>query len=218
MRFAFLAAAVLLGGAGAADAGPRVRSYITMNGGVGILTGNVDGDVLDSRATGLVELGIGYQVADRSLVEFTYGWMGQHQQEGLIEPLPAEGTLWPEEVRAFRVSLNSLLWRWHFAPSGQRTGYLKPAFSLGAGFYQVSRLLRSVASVPPFDTSQLVPVLEVGAAALVVFSRNSMGYVGARFTVTDREPIVDATDHLDGFGLLLGFRAFLPSPREAAEP
>lgn len=218
MRFVRLATLFLCVGFSTGHAGPRVRSYLTLNGGAGILTGNVEGDVIDSRAMGLFEIGVGYQINDRSLVEFTYGFMGQHQQAGPIDPLPIGEPLRPDAELAFRVTLNSLLLRWQFAPSGQRTGYFKPAFSLGAGYYQVTSLLRPVGGVPPFDTSQLLPALEVGAAALFVFSRNSMGYVGARFAVTDREPIVDDTDHLDGFALLLGFRVFLPSPRDVAEP
>ena len=128
--------------------------------------------------------------------------------------LPAEAGLTPSE-RAFSVTVNDLMIRTRWARSGHRTGYFKPEASLGIGAYQVTRLLRNPPAIPPEDTSQLLAAVELGAAALFVFSQNFIGIIGSRFTVMEREAIVDSIDHFDGFALTLGFRIFLPSPADA---
>jgi hypothetical protein len=194
------------------------KSCLTMAGGAKIFTGNVSGDVMDSRSTGHVEIGIGVQLAAPWMVEFAYGWEGTFVQDPPIWSLPF-GQMPPADTeRAYQVGLNPLMMRLRYAPSGLRTGYLKPEFSVGAGWVLVTRLLTNYPTYPAEESSQMVAAGEVGAAGLVVFSKNFMGTVGARFTVTERRGIVDDTDHLDGFSFLIGFRTFLPSPRDAAEP
>jgi len=191
------------------------RSYLTLSGGVDHFTGDVRSDVVLSRNTGTLQLGVGYQIADAFLLEFSYGWLGRFEQEGSIDPL-----LTPEDFRltasqrAFRVTVNDLMARLRWAHGGHRTGYFKPEASFGIGAYQVTRLLRNPPSIPPEDTSQLLAAVEFGTAALFVFSKNFIGIVGGRYTVMEREAIVDSVDHFDGFALTLGFRVFLPSPAD----
>jgi hypothetical protein len=194
------------------------RNYLAFAGGGKVLTADVSGDVIDTRATGHVEIGVGMQISKPLLVEFTYGWEGTFRQDPPILALsPVE--LPPSDAeRAFQVGLNPILFRLRYAPGGMRTGYLKPEWSLAAGWVQVTRLLRNY---PGFDfeqTSQMLAAAELGGSALVVFSKNFMGTVGARYTITERRGVVDATHNLDGLTLLIGFRTFLLSPRDANEP
>ncbi len=191
------------------------RSYLTLSGGVDRFTGDVRSDVVQSRNTGTVQLGIGYQLADAFLLEFSYGWLGRFDQDPPIDALitPEDFRLTPSQ-RAFRVTVNDLMARVRWAHGGHRTGYFKPEASLGVGAYQVTRLLRNPSFVPPEDTSQLLAAVEFGTAALFVFSQNFIGIVGGRYTVMEREAIVDSVDHFDGFALTLGFRIFLPSPAD----
>lgn len=218
MRFASLVLAVIVCVASPCRAERKMlRSYLAFDGGMDILTTNLDGDVVRDRFIGLTEIGVGYQLNPRMLIEVTYGWLGRHQQDPPIYALQ-QGEVLTEAQRAFRVTLNPLLFRLRYAHSGQRVEYAKPEISLGLGMYQVTRLLRNVPSVPPEETSQLLPVLELGTEALFVFSRNFMGHVGGRYAITSRSDIVDNTRHFDGASLVLGFRIFLPSPRDANEP
>lgn len=200
-----------------ASARRPAESYLAFAGGVDLLTGDVGGDVIARRSNGNLELAVGHQFGDRLLVEFSYGILGRREQEPPIGVL-ALGELPPAYQRAYRVQANPMFLRARYAHSGQRTEYLKPELSLALGFVQVSRLLRNVPFIPPEGTSQLLPSLEVGAAALFVFSKTFMMTAGVRYRLTEREPIVDATDHLDGFVIGLGLRSFLPSPRDVAEP
>jgi hypothetical protein len=193
------------------------RSYLAFALGPNFLTGDVGGDVITSRATSWVEIGVGYQLSRTALIEFTYGWNGTFTQEGSYYPL-TPGTLPPDTERAFKVAFNPMLLRMRYAPGGVRTEYLKPELSAGIGFMQVSRLLRNAPSVPPEDTSQLLVAGEIGLAGLVVFSKNFMGTFGVRYTFTERRGIVDDLDHASGAAMLLGFRIFLPSPRDVEEP
>jgi hypothetical protein len=192
------------------------RSYLTLSGGFGRFTGDVRSDVVQSRNTGTVQIGIGYQIADPWLVELSYGWLGRFEQDPPINALDfATESRLTESEKAYRVTLNDLMLRTRWAPSGHRTEYFKPEASLGVGAYQVSRQLRNYPGIPPEDTSQLLAAVELGAAALFVFSSNFTGIVGGRFTIMEREAIVDSVDYFDGFALTLGFRAFLPSPADA---
>jgi len=193
------------------------RSYICFNGGPNYLLGDTSGDVIDSPLTGIIELGVGYELSKKALLEFTYGWGGTFQQEGSYYPLNP-GELPSDTERAFKVALNPLFLRLHYVPGGARTEYFKPEFGVGLGFIQVSRLLRNIASVPPQDTSQLLASVELGVAGLLVFSKNFMGNFGLRYTFTERRGIVDNLDNVDGVALLIGFRVFLPSPRDMEEP
>jgi hypothetical protein len=174
--------------------------------------------VITTRSNGNLELAVGHQFGDRLLVEFSYGILGRREQEPPIGALPIDALPPPAYARAYRVQANPMFLRARYAHSGQRTEYLKPELSLAFGFVQVSRLLRNVPFIPPEDTSQLLPSLEVGAAALFVFTKTFMMTAGVRYRLTEREPIVDATHHLDGVVIGLGLRSFLPSPRDVAEP
>ena len=217
MRRTAIVLLVLLLAAAPAAARKLPRSYLAMAGGAKVYTADVSGDVMNERAAGHIELGVGVQVANPLLVEFTYGWDGTFNQEPPILPLPLEPPPADTE-RAFQVELNTIFLRLRYAKSGMRTEYMKPEFTLGTGWIQVSRLLRTYPPLPYEPTSQMLFAGEVGAGALVVFSKNFMGTVGARFTLTERRGVVDETKHLDGFSFLVGFRTFLPSPRDVAEP
>lgn len=212
-----LAMVLLLGLALPAAAKERIRSrsYLTLSGGVDRFTGDVRSDVVQSRNTGSLQLGIGYQVNDEFLLEFSYGWLGRFEQDPPINALTVEEFGLTFSQRAFRVTLNDLMLRSRWAPGGHRTGYFQPEASLGIGAYQVTRLLRNPVAVPPADTSQLLAAVEFGTAALFVFSSDFIGIVAARYTVMEREAIVDSVDHFDGFAFTLGFRIFLPSPADA---
>jgi len=207
--------ALLLPASGEAVA--PLRTYLTVNGGAHVLNTNLDGDVVRDRATGLVELGIGHEFGPRMAIEATYGWMGEYQQPPPIRPLLADEPYASDAERAFRVTVNPAILRLRYARDGMRTGYFKPEFAAGLGFYQVTRLLRNLVSVPPEQTSQLLPAVELGIAALFVFDKNFMGYAGTRYALMQRRDIVDSTRHFDGLSVLLGFRVFLPSPRDERE-
>jgi hypothetical protein len=190
------------------------RSYLAFAGGGKVLTADVSGDVLDTRGSGHVEIGIGVQLSDPLLIEFTYGWEGTYTQDPPIYALAWDEPPPPDTERAFQVGLNPLFFRLRYAPSGMRTDYLKSEWSAALGWVQVTRLLRNYPGFPYEETSQMLASAEFGAAALVVFSKNFMGTVGARYTVTERRDVVDDVQHLDGLTLLLGFRTFLPSPSD----
>jgi len=215
---AFVVASLVILAALPAEGRRLSRNYLAFAAGTDILTGDVSGDVIDSRGNAAGEIGVGHQFNDHWLVEFTYGFLGRYEENQAYRPLPPLDPLPPDIESAFRVSANPLYLRARWTRSGIREEYFKPELSLGLGYMQVTRLLRNYPNFPPFDTSQLLPALELGASALFVFSRNFMGYVGGRFTVTERRGIVDRTNSFDRVGLLFGFRTFLPSPRDVAEP
>jgi hypothetical protein len=196
---------------------PLLRSYLTFTGGVDALLGEVGGDVLDSRWILQTELGIGYQLRDRLLIEGVYGWLGRYDSSEPYRPLTLEDAFLPAHRRTHRLTMNPLLFRLRYARSGMRTGYFKPELSLGVGWVQVTRWLRNFPNIPPEETSQLLPAVELGVSGLWVWSRNFMGYAGGRLLVTRRDHLVADLRHADGASLLLGFRIFLPSPRDAAD-
>ena len=200
----------------AADAAPR--TYLSVNGGVDVLTTNISGDVVDNRVVGRIEMGIGTHLSDAHLLEFTFGILGKQRQSGRILPITFDEIGLPDHLRAFRLDANPIMLRLRWAASGMRSGYIKPELSVGAGLYSVSRWLRPVPSVEPEVTSDLLPAFELGVAALFIFGENWMGYLGPRYTFTQRTDLVDETDHLDGMSVMLGFRFFLNSPRDEFEP
>lgn len=193
------------------------RFYLGGAGGVHILTADVSGDVIDSRANGGADMAVGYQITPRWLTEFSYGFEGSYREDTRYIPL-GPGDNPSDADRTFRVRTNPLMLRTYFTRSSFREEYVKMQWSLGLGWVQVTRLLRNPGAVPPFDTSQLLATAEVGAAALFVFTKNFSGFLGVRYRVTERRKIVDRTDHMDTVGLIFGFRSFLPSPRDVAEP
>ena len=201
---------------GLAAAAPR--TYLNLNGGVDVLTGSVGGRVVSDRVIGQVELGIGTHLSDNWLFEGTFGVLGTQQQAPLVAPLSVDEFELPEHLRVFRVDVNPIMLRVRWAPSGMRTGYLKSELSFGAGMYSVSRWLRPIPGIEPEVTSDLLAAVEAGASALLVFGKNWMGYLGPRYTFTQRTNLVDGTNHLDGVSVLLGFRFFLNSPRDEFEP
>jgi hypothetical protein len=217
MRRTAILLLALLVAASPAAARKLPRSYLTMAGGAKVYTADVSGDVMNERAAGHIELGVGVQLADPLLIEFSYGWDGTFIQEPPIGTLPFAPPPADTE-RAFQVGLNTIFMRLRYSQSGMRTEYLKPEFTLGVGWVQVTRFLRNYPAYPYEETSQMLASGELGAGALVVFSKNFSGMVGARFTLTERRGVVDDTEHLDGFSFLIGFRTFLPSPRDVAEP
>jgi hypothetical protein len=200
-----------------AGARPLLRNYLAFAIGAHVLTGDVSGPVIAGRGEGVGELGIGYQLSERWLIEGTYGFSGRWQRDRYLalDPFAAPPA---EHLRVWRVTTNALSMRVRYARSGMRSEYFKPELSAGLGFTQVTRLLRNYPGVPPFDTSQMLPTAEVGVAGLFVFSNTFMGWIGTRYRMTTRSDIADATDHLDGVSILLGFRVFLPSPRDVEEP
>jgi hypothetical protein len=210
---------ILLALLSAAPAGarPHTRSYLAFDVGADFLTADTSGPVMEGSAEGMGDIGVGYQLSDCWLIEATYGFMGRWQLpryfalDPTVEPPP-------DSKRVYRVTINPLFVRTHWARGGARTEYFKPQLSAGVGFVQVTRLLRNHPAVPPFDASQLLVSAEVGVAGLFVFSKTLMGWVGGRYRMTERRDIADDTRHMDGVSVLFGFRAFLPSPRDAAEP
>lgn len=198
-----------------ATARPNSRSYLAFAAGGDILTGDVSGPVILGRSEGVVELGVGFELSRTWLMEATYGFQGRWElprYEPILLPPPAD------HLHVYRVTTNALMLRSRFVPGGAREEYFKPEFSAALGFLQVSRLLRNYPAIPPFDTSQLLATAEVGVAGLFVFSRTFMSSIGVRYRITERRDIADDTNFLDGVSILLGFRAFLPSPRDVAEP
>jgi hypothetical protein len=196
---------------------PLLRSYLTFEGGFDVLMTDLSGDVVQNRAAGLVDIGVGYQFGSRFVVEGTYGWLGRYRQANPIGWVPPGELYPPDEARAFQVTVNPLLVRLRYARSGLRTGYLKPEWSLGLGFYQVTSFLRNYLAVPPEESSQLLPAAELGVAALFVFGPNFTMQGEGRYTLMQRRAIVDDTRHFDGLTIALGFRVFLPSPRDEGE-
>jgi len=193
------------------------RFYLGGAGGVQFLTGDVSGDVVDSRANGAADIAVGYQITPHWLTEFSYGFEGSYREDRRYIPLD-QGENPSDAERAFQVRTNPLFFRTYFTRSSFREEYVKLQWSLALGWVQVSRLLRNPPGVPPFDTSQLLAAAEFGGAALFVFSKNFSGFVGARYRITERRGIVDQTHDMDSLSIVLGFRSFLPSPRDVAEP
>jgi len=201
-----------------AEAKKSSKSYLLVTGGAGGLTGNLTGDVVDSRASPRLDLGVGFELNPKFLIEFSYGWSGTWTLNGPYVPLLPGEELLPETARAYEVGTNTIFSRLRYAHSGVRTGYLKPELSAGIGFVQVTRYLRNPPTVPPEETSQMLFSVELGGSALFVFSKNFLGSIGLRYTITERREIVTDLDHLDSIALVLSFRGFLPSPRDLAEP
>lgn len=218
MRRATVFFLALLVVSSAAEAKKSSKSYLLVNAGAGGLTGKITGAVVDSRASPRLDLGVGFQLSPRLLIEFSYGWSGTWSAEGPVGPLlPSEGFP-PATARAFEVGTNPIFARLRYARSGVRTEYLKPELSAGIGFVQVTRYLRNPPTIPPEETSQMLFAVELGASALFVFSKNFLGSVGLRYTITERREIVTDLDHMDSIAFVVSFRGFLPSPRDLAEP
>jgi hypothetical protein len=193
---------------------PLARSYLAFAGGADILFADAGGDVIDSRGKGMGELGVGFQVSNSWLIEGTYGFTGRWEQERyfpIFEPTP-------DVDRVFRVVCNPMFLRARWAHGGIRTGYFKPELSAAVGFVQVTRLLRNPPPFGPAETSQLLWSAELGASALMMFTPSFMGYLGVRGRFTEREGVANDVGHLDSVSILLGFRVFLHSPRDVAEP
>ncbi len=200
-----------------AVAAPRVaalpRTYLEFSGGAFVLTGETSGDVVDTRTVGLVELGVGSHLTDNLLLEGTFGVHGE--RTGPIVPIfDIEDLLLPESARTWRLEANPIMLRLRYARSGMRTGYLKPEFHLGLGFISVTRWLQPVPGFAMASVNDLLLAGEVGVSFLFILGKNWMAHVGPRYTMTQREELVDSTHHLDGVSVLLGFRFFLNSPRD----
>ncbi len=210
---ACLAGLLLASGVAAAP-----RTYLSVNGGVDVLNTNLNGDVVDNRVIGQIEMGIGSHLNDDFLLEGTFGFLGSQRQSGRVLPISIDEIDLPVHLRAYRLDVNPIMLRLRWAGSGMRKGYVKPELSVGAGLYSVSRWLRPLPFIEPEVTSDLLGAFEVGASALFIFGPNWMGYLGPRYTFTQRTDLVDDTDHLDGLSLLIGFRFFLNSPRDEFEP
>jgi len=217
MRLAAVFFLLLVGLSSGAEAKKSPKSYLLVTAGAGGLTGKLTGDVVDSRASPRLDLGVGFQLSSTLLIEFSYGWSGTWSRLPYVPLLPSEGFP-PETVRAFEVGTNPIFARLRYAHSGVRKEYLKPELSAGIGFVQVTRHLRNPPTIPPEETSQMLFSVELGAAALFVFSKNFMGSVGLRYTITERREIVTDLDHMDSIAFVVSFRGFLPSPRDVAEP
>ena len=199
---------------------PRVgalpRTYLEFSGGAYVLTGETSGDVVDTPTVGLVEVGIGTHLTDNLLLEGTFGVHGD--RTGPIVPINRfEDLLLPESARTWRLEANPIMLRLRYARSGMRTGYLKPEFHLGFGFISVTRWLQPFPTVPIASVNDLLLAGEVGISALFIMGKNWMAHAGPRYTVTQREDLVDSTHDLDGISVLLGFRFFLNSPRDDPE-
>src|SRR5262245_26573920 len=110
-----VATTILLALSLAAPAGARPwsRSYLAFGGGADILLADVGGDVMDSRSEGMGELGVGYQISKRWLIEGTYGFSGRWEQDRYqpigFDERPAD------KDRVFRVVLNQLYIRGRWA-------------------------------------------------------------------------------------------------------
>jgi len=193
------------------------RTYLAVTGGATVLTGDVSGDVVDSRTIGQLELGIGSHLNDNLLLEGSFGVYGT--QEVPYEPIldPAE-LLLPESVRTYRIEANPLMMRLRYTRSGMRKGYLKPELQCGLGFLAVTRWVRNIAGIQPNTASDLLLAGEAGISALLILGKNWMLQLGARYTLTQRHELVDDLDHLDSVAVLLGFRFFLNSPRDEGLP
>jgi hypothetical protein len=208
----------LLALATTAEARGRPGSYILLAGGAGALTGDVSGDVVDERASLRLDLGLGFQVHETALLEFTYGFSGTWTSANPLYNLRPEEGMPADTERVIEVGTNPMMARLRYAHSGVRTEYIKPELSLGIGWMQVTRFLRNPAPIPPQETSNMLFSVELGISALVVFSRNFMVAPGLRYTITERRGIVDELGHMDSIAFVIGFRGFLPSPRDVAEP
>jgi len=192
------------------------RTYLEFSGGAYVLTGETSGDVVDTPTVGLVEVGIGTHLTDNLLLEGTFGVHGD--RTGPVEPiLDPEDLFLPESERTWRLEANPMMLRLRYARSGMRTGYLKPEFHLGLGFISVTRWLQPIPGFAMASVSDLLLAGEVGVSALFILGKNWMAHAGPRYTMTQREDLVDSTHHLDGVSILLGFRFFLNSPRDDPE-
>jgi len=208
----------LLAFATTAEARSRPGSYIVLAGGAGALTGEISGDVVDERASLRLDLGLGFQLHATTLLEFSYGFSGTWTMDNpRYNLLPDEG-MPPDTERVIEVGTNPMMARLRYAHSGVRTEYLKPELSIGVGWLQVTRFLRNPAPIPPQETSDMLFNVEFGISALVVFSDNFMIVPGLRYTITERSDIVHELGHMDSIAFVVGFRGFLPSPRDATEP
>ncbi|MFQ5599963.1 MAG: hypothetical protein ACE5G2_05350 [Candidatus Krumholzibacteriia bacterium] len=217
-RTAFVAPVALLVALTCGRAEALPRSYLNVGGGVDVLTTNLDGDVVDERVIGQIEIGIGTHLADHLLLEATFGRLGSQQQANPLVIVDPSELFLPESELAYRVEVNPIMLRLRYAHSGLRSGYVKPEFHAGVGLYSVTRWMRPVLGLEPDTTNLLLPAFEVGTSALFVFDKNWMAYFGPRYTFMQRRDLVDETEHFDGLTLLLGFRFFLNSPREEYEP
>jgi hypothetical protein len=211
---ALLALLVLL--ASPAAARKRSKSYLLVTGGAGGLTGKLSGDVVKDRTTPRLDLGVGFQLSSKLLLEFSYGWSGTWTSD--YRPLSPDEGIPPDTERAFEVGTNPIFVRCRYAHSGVREEYVKPEWSAGIGFVQVTRHLRNPPIIEPEETSQLLFSVELGASALFVFTKDFMTSIGLRYTITERRGIVTDLDHLDSIAFVVNFRGFLPSPRDFAEP
>jgi hypothetical protein len=194
------------------------RTYLQVTGGANVLNTNLSGNVVNERVVGHFELGVGGHLTDKTLLELSFAVMGRQEN---IEAKPIyeiEELRLPDTERAYKVSVNPVMFRVRHARSGMRSGYVKPELSLGVGVYSVTRWLRNFYGIPPAPTSQLLPALEMGASMMMILGDNFAGSLGARYTVMQRRGISQGTEHFDGFSLLLGFRFFLNSPADEILP
>ena len=207
------AIALLLPAAGSA----MPRTYLALTGGANVLTGDVSGDVVDSRTLGAFELAVGSHLNDDLLLEGSFGVYGA--QTGPIIPIfRLEDLSLPESQRTFRLEVNPIMLRLRYARGGMRTGYVKPELELGVGFLSVTRWLQPVPGLVPGTTSDLLMAGEVGLSAMLILGKNWMALLGTHYLVTEREDLVDELGHLDSIAILLGFRFFLNSPRDEGVP
>jgi hypothetical protein len=193
------------------------RTYLAVGAGADVLLTDLSGDVVDERVLGQLELGIGTQIAGSLALEATFGVLEAQQQDPPVLPLDVDELALSESARTFRVEANPIMLRLRYARGGVRKGYLKPELHAGVGLVSVTRWLRQVPGLEPPSTNELFTALEAGASALLVLGTNFTMSCGARYTLMERNDIVDATDHLDGLSVLLGFRIFLNSPADEAD-
>src|SRR5262245_37611903 len=157
------------------------RTYLAVTGGATVLTGDVSGDVVDSRTIGQVEFGIGTHLSDNLLIEGSFGVYGS-QEVPYVPILTLEELLLPVPVRVYRIEVNPLMLRLRYARSGMRKGYLKPELQCGLGFLSVTRGIRNPAIVPPDTANDLLLAGEAGISALLILGKNWMLQLGARYT------------------------------------
>lgn len=193
------------------------RTYLAMTGGANVLTGAVGGEVVDSRTLGVFEVAIGSHLNDDLLLEGSFGVYGA--QTGPIIPIfELDDLLLPESARTFRLEVNPMMVRLRYARGGMRTGYLKPELQAGVGFLSVTRWLQPVPGLPPDTASDMLFCGEAGLSALLILGKNWMASLGARFLITEPEPLVDDLDDLNSVAILFGLRFFLNSPRDEGVP
>jgi hypothetical protein len=206
----------LLALATTAEARRSPRSYLLVAGGAGVLTGETSGEVVNDRASLRLDLGLGFQVHKTALLEFTYGFSGTWTSDVPVYNLRPDEGIPADTERVIEVGTNPIMTRLRYAHSGVRTEYLKPELSVAIGWLQVTRFLRNPPPIPPQETSDMLFSVELGVSALFVFSRNFMIAPGLRYTITERRGIADELGHMDSIAFVVGFRGFLPSPRDVA--